>query len=56
MPQQCKRFKTVELIGILIELIEIHLRNRAKMAGGKWNPNLKLWEISYRRMCKLGGD
>jgi len=47
-------FEDDEIVAIRIELNEIHWRNRVKMAGGKWNPNRKLWEIPYGQVRKLG--
>ena len=47
-------FEDDEIVAILIEFNEINWRNRVKMAGGKWNPNLKLWEIPYGQVRKLG--
>lgn len=47
-------FQDDEIVSIRVELKEVHWRNRVKMAGGKWNPNLKLWEISYGQAPKLG--
>ncbi len=47
-------FQDDEIVAIRIEIKEIHWRNRVKMAGGKWNPALKLWEISYGQARKLG--
>ena len=47
-------FPDEEIVAIRIELNEINWRNRVKMAGGKWNPNRKLWEIPYGQVRKLG--
>lgn len=47
-------FEDTEIVAIRIELKEIHWRNRVKMAGGRWNPNLQLWEIPYGQKRKLG--
>jgi len=47
-------FEDDEIVPIRIELKEIHWRNRVKMSGGKWNPNLKLWEIPYGQVRKPG--
>jgi len=47
-------FEDGEIVTVRIELNEINWRNRVKMAGGKWNPDLKLWEIPYGQARKLG--
>lgn len=47
-------FQDDEIVLIRIEFSEAHWRDRVKSAGGKWNPNLKLWEIKYGQVRKLG--
>ena len=47
-------FQDDEVVLIRIEFSETHWRDRVKSAGGKWNPNLKLWEIKYGQVRKLG--
>ena len=47
-------FQDDEIVLIRIEFSETHWRDRVKAAGGKWNPNLKLWEITYGQVRKLG--
>ncbi len=47
-------FQNEEIVLIRIEFSETHRRDRMKSAGGKQNPNLKLWEITYDQVRKLG--
>lgn len=47
-------FQDDELVALRVELKEVHRRQRAKMAGGKRNPNLQLWEIRDDQVRKLG--
>ncbi len=47
-------FQGYEIVPIRIEFNEIHWRDRVKSAGGKWNPNLKLWELKYGQVRNLG--
>jgi hypothetical protein len=37
-----------------IKYDEIVLRNLVKAAGGKWNPERKLWEMPYQEVLRLG--
>jgi hypothetical protein len=47
-------FQDEEIVTIRIGFDEVNWRTRVKAAGGKWNPNLKLWEIEYGKVRKLG--
>lgn len=66
--KQGKRFTTVELIveqsawtpptkptvvGLRVELKETDLQRRIKQAGGKWNRDKGVWEISYDQALAL---
>ncbi len=66
---QRKRFTTVELIveesgwtpperpsfvGVRVELKETDLQRRIKQAGGRWNREKGVWEISYDQAIALG--
>lgn len=33
---------------------ELHIRKMIKSLGGNWNPNKKLWELSYQDVEMLG--
>jgi len=33
---------------------ETELRNRARAAGGRWDPNKKVWLLSYESILDLG--
>ena len=47
-------FSDDEIVHLRIEFNETHWRDRVKSAGGRWNPKLKLWEIKYAQVRKLG--
>ncbi|MGD9161759.1 MAG: hypothetical protein PVG39_25335 [Desulfobacteraceae bacterium] len=32
---------------------ELELRNRIKESGGRWNPQKKLWNLSYKKIKEL---
>jgi hypothetical protein len=42
------------IVGVKVELHEKELRERVKQAGGRWNPERKLWEIRYGRVLEMG--
>ena len=68
--ERCKRYKTVELIieetdwqpdpkpdelvGIRIAYEELELRQKIKEAGGRWNPEQRLWEMRFQDVVNLG--
>ena len=37
-----------QIVGVRIAVAEGAVRERAKQAGGKWNPDRKVWELRYR--------
>ena len=34
-------------VGVRVDFSELELRQRVKQAGGKWNPDRKVWELRY---------
>ena len=40
-------------VGVRIGFAEVAVRERAKQAGGKWNPDRKVWELRYREAVAL---
>lgn len=51
-----KRFKLFhnKLIWLRIKYGEFHIGKLIRAAGGKWNPNTKLWELPYKEALALG--
>ena len=49
--RKVRQHKTVDL---RIAVDEAQLRNRVKKAGGKWDPQKKVWRLAYREVVKLG--
>lgn len=41
------RIRDEEIVSVLVNYTEKALRNILKAAGGKWNPDAKLWHVSY---------
>jgi hypothetical protein len=68
--EKCKRYKTVELIidekewiprrdpaeivDVQVAYHEFEMREQIKDAGGRWNPEKRLWELSYAQAMALG--
>jgi hypothetical protein len=42
------------IVGLRVGVHETDLQQRVKRAGGRWNPQHKLWEIRYDRVLELG--
>lgn len=45
-----------QIIGVRIGFAEVAVRERAKQAGGKWNPDRKVWEPRYHQAVALKLD
>ena len=43
-----------ELMAIRVALGEVEVRRQVKLAGGKWDPQKKVWELRYDQVVKLG--
>jgi hypothetical protein len=41
------RFTNDTLVPLRIEATNMAIRNKAKAAGGRWNPEKRLWFVSY---------
>lgn len=48
------RIPANKLFYIKIDFDEMHLRRVVKAAGGRWNPDKKLWELPYKSVRELG--
>ena len=45
-----------QIVGVRIGFAEAAVREQAKQAGGKWNPDRKVWELRYRQAVALKLD
>ncbi|MBS1791443.1 MAG: hypothetical protein JST85_27270 [Acidobacteria bacterium] len=41
------------IVGVKVELQETKLQKQIREAGGKWNRQLRLWEIRYDQVVRL---
>jgi hypothetical protein len=48
------RVKKQAVVGVRVGLKEVELQRQMKQAGGRWNPERRLWEIRYDRALELG--
>lgn len=46
--------KPDKLVGVRVELNETELQRKAKLAGGKWFPQHKVWQLRYDQAVALG--
>jgi hypothetical protein len=42
------------VVAIQVTAREVALQKRVKAVGGQWNPEKKLWELSYKHVVELG--
>jgi hypothetical protein len=47
-----KKFTAATVVALRIEGYETELRKKVKAAGGKWNPEKRLWHVKY---CDIAG-
>jgi hypothetical protein len=40
-------------VAVRIDFVELDLRQRVKQAGGKWNPDRRVWELPYAQVIAL---
>lgn len=46
--------KPDKIVAVRIELKEAELQRKVKLAGGKWFPHHKLWQLRYDQVVTLG--
>ena len=48
------RIANDRIVALRVAFAEVAVRERVKQAGGKWNPDRKVWEIRYDHAVALG--
>ena len=48
-----KQARPDAMVGVKVELEEVKLQKQLRQAGGKWNRQLRLWEIRYDQAVAL---
>ena len=46
--------KGAEMVGVRVECREVSLQQQVKLAGGRWNPARRVWELGRDQALKLG--
>jgi hypothetical protein len=46
--------KGAALVGVCVEVHEVSLQRQVKLAGGRWNPTRRVWELRHDQALKLG--
>ena len=54
VPRQDQTPDTRRNVMVRIDYQETDLRQKIKQAGGKWDPERKRWQVSYREVEQLG--
>jgi hypothetical protein len=52
-PERAAR-KGAEMVGVRVEFQEVSLQRQVKLAGGRWNPARRVWELRRDQALKLG--
>jgi len=50
---QSEKIRSDAIVGVKVELQEVKLQKQIRQAGGKWNRQLRLWEIRYDQAVAL---
>ena len=46
-PRGVPRYRDKDMVAIAVQFNESMLRNRLKAAGGRWNPEERVWQVCY---------
>ena len=52
-PERAAR-KGAETVGVRVAVQEVALQRQVKLAGGRWNPARRVWELRRDQALKLG--
>ncbi len=52
-PERAAR-KGAETVGVRVDVQEVSLQCQVKLAGGRWNPARRVWELRRDQALKLG--
>lgn len=44
---QSLRYRDRDIVNVIVPYAKTALRDKLKAAGGRWNPNEKLWQVSF---------
>lgn len=52
--RRASRIPANKIVNIAVTYTEEEIRRLVKAAGGRWNPEKKLWELAYKEVLNLG--
>ena len=52
--QNTRKIRKDKIVDLCIRIEEVEMRNRVKLAGGKWNRNKQVWQLLYETAQQLG--
>ena len=52
-PERAAR-KGAETVGVRVDIQDVSLQRQVKLAGGRWNPARRVWELRRDQALKLG--
>ena len=48
------RFPPDQVVDLRVSFADTAIRDRVKQAGGRWNPDRRIWQLRYDRVAALG--
>jgi hypothetical protein len=52
--QPRRRFADDQIVGLRVDFADVAVRAQVKQAGGRWNPERRVWQLRYDRVVALG--
>src|SRR5436190_16566822 len=52
--QPRRRFADDQIVGLRVDFADVAVRAQVKQAGGRWNPQRRIWQLRYDRVVALG--
>ncbi len=52
--EPCAHFSDDQIVGLRVAFAEVVIRDRLKRAGGRWDPERRLWRLRYDLVVALG--
>jgi len=48
-----RRFADNQIVGLRVDFADVAVRAQVKQAGGRWNPERRVWQLRYERVVAL---
>jgi len=49
-----RRFADDQIVALRVDFADVAVRAQVKQAGGRWNPQRRIWQLRYDRVVALG--